>query len=91
MLLTSPTISHIAARTAQMSALAAGLLLAACAAPSRLPSMIPLTPDEQASSAAPARTGLSLDAAAAAQQANPEDPAAALAHAQALRAGNDKP
>ena len=91
MLLTSPTISHIAARTAQMSALAAGLLLGACAAPSRLPSMIPLTPDEQASSAAPARTGLSLDAAAAAQQANPEDPAAALAHAQALRAGNDKP
>jgi Flp pilus assembly protein TadD len=91
MLLTSPTISRIAARTAQMSALAAGLLLGACAAPSRLPSMIPLTPDEQASSAAPARAGLSPDAAAAAQQANPEDPVAALAHAQALRAGNDKP
>jgi Flp pilus assembly protein TadD len=82
-----------ARRVGRAATLAVGLLLGACAAPSNLPSIAPLAPDEQSSMAAPKRAGEAVDpaASAAAHQANPADPVAALAHARALRASNAKP
>lgn len=81
------------ARGALLSAIAAAALLGACAGPSKLPSIAPLAPAEGDSALAPKRTSESADLAvsAAANRANPEDPAAALAHARALRANNAKP
>jgi Flp pilus assembly protein TadD len=78
------------ARGALLSAVA---LLGACAGPSDAPSTEPLAPAEQVSATAPKIAGQpgDLAVAAAAHQANPADPSAALAHARALRANNAKP
>jgi Flp pilus assembly protein TadD len=82
----------VATRARRAALLAVGLSLGACTAPSKLPSIAPLAPNEQASAPAPKREGEPADSAAtaAAQQANPEDPVAALAHARQLRTGNAK-
>jgi Flp pilus assembly protein TadD len=89
----SPMVSNVATCAGRTAVLAVGLLLGACTAPSKLPSIAPLAPDEQASATAPKPAGETVDpaATAAAQQANPEDPVAALAHARQLRASNAKP
>jgi Flp pilus assembly protein TadD len=84
--------SSVTTPAGRAAVLAMGLMLGACTAPSKLPSIAPLAPNEQASSAAPkaAREPADPAATAAAQQANPEDPVAALAHARELRASNAK-
>jgi Flp pilus assembly protein TadD len=82
-------LAFSAARIGLSAALVAGLLLGACTAPSKLPSIAPLAPtDEEPSQIAPKRGGESADRAAAANRADPEDPATAIAHARELRAGN---
>ena len=72
---------------ARLSAFAAAALLGACGGPSSTPDFRPLAPAEQVSPAAPKTAGEAVNPAAA-YQANPADPTAALAHARALRATN---
>src|SRR5882724_10869939 len=88
-----PMTSSVTLPAGRAAVLAVGLLLGACTAPSKLPSIAPLAPDEQASATVPKPAGETVDpaATAAAQQANPEDPVAVLAHARHLRASNAKP
>jgi len=81
------------AERALVSVFAAGALLGACAGPPGTPSTGSLAPAEQASATVLKTAGQpgDLAATAAAHQSNPMDPAAALAHARALRASNAKP
>lgn len=90
MVFPSPMAANVAARAGRAATLAATLLFGACAAPSgALFGGFPGPAD-------PPQSGKAEDASAdpsiaAAHRANPTDPAAALAHARALRASNARP